>query len=543
VELTPFYPFVSFSSTALRPESSSIFEICALRFTAPGVLSETWNPLFSIPLIPSYTKQLTNSYQLSHSELQKYPPLSQQLPHFFHFLQNQTLIAYQCSEHLETLRSLSSSSFTLESWLCLKRLALRLLPQLATPSLKGLANHFQLSLSPSPRAYEKAFISAQIFIKLTELAYEQKLFSLEALRTFQWSKRLSPHPPWYTPEEWPAKPGIFRIWNSEKRLLYIGKATHLQNTLTQLFHPQSQTTPRSTKLKRLFREMAHLDYEIYGHELEAQVQEAFLIRRYKPPYNQILSKISSYTYLKLQPLQLSLSSKFSNKGYFFGPFRSPNQAEKFKESLLLVFPPPHPPKASPEILPLFDSPLSSDPLSLNSSTLPSSQETEFFEKLLSLLQENSSLEIQALEKRIRLLPPPPLQREKLCIQEALQQLRFLKEITSHSYLVLLPGTIAGVYHLLPVIQGRVQPIQGYDRYLTPLETLAHKLFLLYFNTQYSLNTPLKSIELYSSLLVYKQTHLYSHNFPLISMDNLENAQELYEELLYKIPLLSHPKPF
>ena len=87
----------------------------------------------------------------------------------------------------------------------------------------------------------------------------------------------------------------------------------------------------------MIQQIHQLDVEICGHELEAQIKEALLVSEFRPPYNQILNRLSTYTYLKISieadSPKISISEKYASKGYFFGPFQKRDWLEKFLEAL------------------------------------------------------------------------------------------------------------------------------------------------------------------------------------------------------------------
>lgn len=46
----------------------------------------------------------------------------------------------------------------------------------------------------------------------------------------------------------PIEPGVYLMKNSERQILYIGKAKNLRNRLTSYFQPKSHESPRTEML-------------------------------------------------------------------------------------------------------------------------------------------------------------------------------------------------------------------------------------------------------------------------------------------------------
>ena len=74
----------------------------------------------------------------------------------------------------------------------------------------------------------------------------------------------------------PAKPGIYRFLDSNKIVIYIGKAKDLRKRVKSYF-PVSK--PQSRKLKRLKFESFFLEITITNSELEALLLEQHLIKK------------------------------------------------------------------------------------------------------------------------------------------------------------------------------------------------------------------------------------------------------------------------
>ncbi len=80
----------------------------------------------------------------------------------------------------------------------------------------------------------------------------------------------------------PHAPGVYRFFDREGRLLYIGKSRDLHRRLQSYFQSQRRRSPRVT---RIISRLYDMDYEVTGSELEALLHEARAIMRDEPETN------------------------------------------------------------------------------------------------------------------------------------------------------------------------------------------------------------------------------------------------------------------
>jgi len=88
-------------------------------------------------------------------------------------------------------------------------------------------------------------------------------------------------------EQIPTIPGIYLMKNKEGAVLYIGKSRNLHSRVNSYF-----LGTLSPKVKKLFAHLHQIEYFETGSELSAEINEAILIDKYRPPYN-IQVKFSS----------------------------------------------------------------------------------------------------------------------------------------------------------------------------------------------------------------------------------------------------------
>ncbi|MEX2365031.1 MAG: excinuclease ABC subunit UvrC, partial [Pseudohongiellaceae bacterium] len=131
-----------------------------------------------------------------------------------------------------------------------------------------------------------------------------------------------------------ARPGVYRMYDAEGQLLYVGKAKNLKNRVSSYFRSRGLTNKTLALVARIHR----IDTTVTHSETEALLLEQTLIKQHKPPYNILLIDDKSYPYIRLtteheSPGLYVHRGARRGKSEFFGPF--PN-ASAVRESLAIL---------------------------------------------------------------------------------------------------------------------------------------------------------------------------------------------------------------
>ena len=92
----------------------------------------------------------------------------------------------------------------------------------------------------------------------------------------------------------PHSPGVYRYYDSQGNVIYVGKAKDLHNRVAQYFVDPSRLT---LKTAHLVRHIADAEYTVVGSEAEALLLENNLIKQYKPKYNILLKDSKTYPWI------------------------------------------------------------------------------------------------------------------------------------------------------------------------------------------------------------------------------------------------------
>ncbi len=117
--------------------------------------------------------------------------------------------------------------------------------------------------------------------------------------------------------------GVYRMYDLQQNLLYVGKAKNLKNRLSSYF----RKTGLSIKTQALVAKVQQVEVTITHTESEALLLESNLIKEHQPPYNILLRDDKSYPYIYVSnkdayPQIVVHRGAKRKKGKYLGPFPS-----------------------------------------------------------------------------------------------------------------------------------------------------------------------------------------------------------------------------
>ncbi len=134
------------------------------------------------------------------------------------------------------------------------------------------------------------------------------------------------------------KPGVYRMYNADKVVIYVGKAKNLKKRVSSYF----RTSVNSNKTIALVNNIAHIDVTVTHTETEALILENNYIKQYMPKYNVLLRDDKSYPYILLSNhkhprLTLHRGAR-KGAGQYFGPYPSSGAVRDSLRLMQKIFP-------------------------------------------------------------------------------------------------------------------------------------------------------------------------------------------------------------
>jgi len=120
-----------------------------------------------------------------------------------------------------------------------------------------------------------------------------------------------------------SRPGVYRMFDLEQKILYVGKAKNLKSRVSSYF----RTTALDAKTMALVAKIEHMEVTVTHSETEALLLEQSLIKELHPPYNIDFKDDKSYPYIFLSTKDKYPRLAFhrgaqKRAGKYFGPFPS-----------------------------------------------------------------------------------------------------------------------------------------------------------------------------------------------------------------------------
>ena len=120
----------------------------------------------------------------------------------------------------------------------------------------------------------------------------------------------------------PQSPGIYKYYNKEGGLLYVGKAKNIRKRVSSYF----TKTLASYKTHELVRRIHRIEFTIVHTEQDAFLLENSLIKQYQPLFNIELKDDKTYPYIVIKnepfPRIYLTRQKVDDGSQYFGPYTS-----------------------------------------------------------------------------------------------------------------------------------------------------------------------------------------------------------------------------
>src|SRR3954471_2437542 len=314
------YVVVDLETTGLRPGRAAICEIGAVRLeglTHAGTYETLVDP--GIPL-PAVVTSLTG---IEDRDLAGAPSPVLAVQHFLDFASGAVLVAHNARFDLGFLDrevELISGCRLAAPAIDTGGLARRLLAgRVARASLGSLAHFFGTSTRPCHRALPDAEATAEILLRLIGLAQERGARTVADLGRLAAPRSRRVYDKRELAFGAPTRPGVYSFVGKGGQVLYVGRARNLRDRLRSYFRSDRQRPAVEAALAAVER----IEWQVYGSELEAALEELRLIREARPPANSRSTRPDRYLYLATRGDRVVVTSTPSA----LGPIRSRRRAE------------------------------------------------------------------------------------------------------------------------------------------------------------------------------------------------------------------------
>ena len=136
----------------------------------------------------------------------------------------------------------------------------------------------------------------------------------------------------------PEKPGVYRFFDDEGTIIYVGKAKKLKRRVSSYFNKQHD----NRKVRVMVSKIRDIQTTVVNTEWEALLLENSMIKEYKPRYNILLKDDKTYPWLAISkedfPRIFSTRNPDKNTMQLFGPYASVHYLNTLMDTVRELFP-------------------------------------------------------------------------------------------------------------------------------------------------------------------------------------------------------------
>lgn len=136
----------------------------------------------------------------------------------------------------------------------------------------------------------------------------------------------------------PETPGVYRYFNKDGVIIYVGKAKNLKRRVSSYFNREHTVYRTSVLVKHIY----DMQYTVVNTEEEALDLENSLIKEFQPHYNVLLKDDKSYPWIcvskDLYPRVFITRDKLKRGAKYYGPYPKTEVAKALVDTLRKIFP-------------------------------------------------------------------------------------------------------------------------------------------------------------------------------------------------------------
>ena len=135
----------------------------------------------------------------------------------------------------------------------------------------------------------------------------------------------------------PTEPGVYRYYDKNNQLLYVGKAKNLKKRVMSYFNKKLS----GYKTKIMVGKIHHLETTIVPSEYDALILENNLIKEYQPFYNVMMKDDKSYPWLCIKnehfPRIFLTRKRIKDGSEYYGPYAKIKPARVLLETIKQIY--------------------------------------------------------------------------------------------------------------------------------------------------------------------------------------------------------------
>jgi len=324
------YAIVDIETTGGSPKNSRITEIAIYKHNGDEIIDEFISLVNPEMVIPAFITQLTG---INDEMVKKAPKFFEIARTIVEFTEDCIFVAHNVGFDYGILRAeFKALGYDYrKAHLCTVRASRCVLPGHDSYSLGKLTRALGIKIKGRHRAGGDALATAQLFTLLNQT---DKMGLTAFVHEDVNPKVLHPSLDVNILDEIPNKIGIYRFFNENNQLIYIGKSIHIKKRIEQ--HLRNSDTKKGIQMQR---EITRIEFELSGSELIALLHESQLVKRYKPKYNRQLKR-SSFPYGlfhytdDMGYIQLFITQSVKMQDIPLMSFNSKREASKYLERMV-----------------------------------------------------------------------------------------------------------------------------------------------------------------------------------------------------------------
>jgi excinuclease ABC subunit C len=137
----------------------------------------------------------------------------------------------------------------------------------------------------------------------------------------------------------PENSGVYRYYDDENELLYVGKAKNLKKRVSSYF-TKNQTD--SARIRLMVAKIRNIEFSVVNSEFEALLLENSLIKKLQPRYNINLKDGKTYPFITIKkerfPRVFPMRNRVFDGSEYFGPYSSVSRMKIIMDVLRKLFP-------------------------------------------------------------------------------------------------------------------------------------------------------------------------------------------------------------